>query len=97
MADFIVSKCAADDLADIYAYTFNMFGERQAERYTRDLYSRFQLLAEFPGLGLPVPIEHAACLKFPTGSHVIYYRQAGSGVVIARVLHGAQDVTTQVI
>ena len=70
-----------------------MFGEQQAERYTRDLHARFQLLAEFPGIGLPAKLGDTVCLKFPTGSHVIYYRRTERGVLIGRILHAAQDPT----
>jgi len=93
MAEFSISRLAAADLEDIYIYSALQFGEAQAERYTRELYARFEMLAEFPGMGLPTALAGAPCLKFPVGSHVIFYRRSTGGVFIGRILHGAQDPT----
>lgn len=91
VSDVTVSDAAAQDLIEIYVYTQRTFGDAQAERYTRDLYSRFQLLADFPGIGLPALIGTTACFCFPTGSHVIYYRRHDTGILIGRILHGAMN------
>ncbi len=95
MAEVEISAAARADLKTIYIYTFNVFGEAQAERYTRDLHSRFQLLADFPGMGLPVRFGAIECMKFPSGSHVIYYRRTGNGIFAGRILHGAMDPARQ--
>ena len=49
MAEVTLSGSARADLKSIYKYTFTVFGEAQAERYTRDLHSRFALLLIFRG------------------------------------------------
>jgi toxin ParE1/3/4 len=90
-----ISAAARADLKNIYKYTFTVFGEAQADRYTRDLHSRFALLADFPGMGLHTRLGVIECLKFPSGSHVIYYRRAPTGIFIGRILHGAQDQSRQ--
>ena len=95
VTDYSVSRAAEQDLKDIYVYSYQMFGEDQAERYTRDLHARFALIAEFPGIGLPTRLGKIVCLKFPTGSHVIYYRRIDDGILIGRILHAAQDPTRQ--
>ena len=95
MAKVEISAAARADLKNIYKYTCIVFGEAQAERYTRDLHSRFALLADFPGTGLHTRFGPVDCLKFPSGSHVIYYRRTPTGVFIGRILHGAQDPTRQ--
>ena len=95
MVEVALSAAARSDLKNIYKYTFTVFGEAQAERYTRDLHSRFALLADFPGMGLHTRLGSVECLKFPSGSHVIYYRRTPTGVFIGRILHGAQDPTRQ--
>lgn len=71
MAEYVISARADEDLVSIYGYSYRLFGREQAETYTRDLYGRFQLLANFPGMGLPVRLGQTTCLKFPTGSHVV--------------------------
>ena len=95
MAEVAISATARADLKNIYKYTFSVFGEAQAERYTRDLHSRFKLLADFPGIGLHTRLSVIECLKFPSGSHVIYYRRTENGIIVGRILHGAQDPTRQ--
>ena len=95
MAEVIISAAARADLKSIYKYTFNIFGEAQAERYTRDLHARFDLIADFPGTGTPTRLNHVECLKFPSGSHVIYFRRITNGILVGRILHGAQDPTRQ--
>ena len=96
MAELILSRLADQDLGDIYIYSFQQFGQQQAERYTRDIHSRFELLADFPGMGLPARIGESSCLKFPTGSHVIYYKRTERGIFIARILHAMQDPNRQI-
>lgn len=41
-----LTDAADDDLADIYAYTFDAFGEEQAAKYLRDLSAAFLLLSQ---------------------------------------------------
>lgn len=91
MADFHLTTRADLDLEDIYIYTVLQFGEAQAERYTRDLYGRLDLLSDFPGIGRPAKLADETCLKFPSGSHVIYYRRMGADILIGRILHASQE------
>jgi len=93
MAEFFISKLADEDLVNIYAYGYQEYGPSQAERYVRDIYDRFSLLAEFPGMGVAVNLGGEPCLKFPTGRHVIYYRRMDYGILIGRILGAAQDTT----
>ena len=95
MAEVTLSAAASADLKSIYTYTFVVFGEAQAERYTRDLHARFGLLADFPGIGTHARIGSLECLKFPSGSHVIYFRRSVNGIFVGRILHGAQDPSRQ--
>ena len=79
-----LSTSARADLKSIYRYTFNVFGEAQADCYTRDIHARFSVLADFPGMGLPARLGAVECLEFPIGSHVDYYRRTRDGVQIGR-------------
>ena len=96
MAELILSRLADQDLGDIYIYSFQQFGAQQAECYTRDIHNRFDLLADFPRMGLPARVGEISCLKFPTGSHVIYYKRTERGIFIARILHATQDPDRQI-
>ena len=41
--------------------------------------------------GRPVEVRRKGYLKYVTGAHVIYFREAGAEIIIVRILHGAQD------
>ena len=54
MADFTLSDLAVATLEDIHAYGIKTFGETQAVHYNAGFFRQFDLLAQFPGMGLPV-------------------------------------------
>jgi len=87
-------KLAEQDLIDIWLYTFNEWGERQADSYLNDLAVTFNLLAEQPlqcrersEFNPTVRIHHH-------GSHIIVYLAVEEGINIIRVLHERMDVDT---
>jgi toxin ParE1/3/4 len=83
-----ISRAAEVDLTEIFRYTFETFGIRQAERYLRDLDAVFDMLGEFPEMGRPF---EGASRSFIHGSHIVIYRVDGDVVLIGRVLHGSRD------
>ena len=83
---------AEQDLVEIWLYTFQEWGERQADRYLDDLDEAIHLLAEQPLLcrersefSPPVRIHHHA-------HHLIVYLALEDGVNIVRVLHESMDI-----
>jgi plasmid stabilization system protein ParE len=48
MAKFKFSKKAAQDLKDIYQYSYREYGETQADTYIQEFEKVFNLLAENP-------------------------------------------------
>ena len=46
-----ITQRAERDLKDIYRYTFDSFGERQAEKYLLELNAVFRLIGENPRMG----------------------------------------------
>ena len=54
MGGFRVSESAEADLIAIYDYTEATFGSYQAEAYLSGLERTFELLAEFPLIGLQI-------------------------------------------
>ena len=85
-------------LDEIEEYSALSWGDARAERYIRDIFRAFDLLAENPELGryradLPPPY-----LAYSVGSHVIVYRydQPSDQVQVLTLLHPAMDVSAQV-
>lgn len=79
---------AERDLKDIYRYTFETFGERQAETYLRELDAVFELIGDNPRMGR---IYEGRTHQFVHGKHIILYRIMTDHVVIGRIFHGAQS------
>ena len=92
MREFTVSPTAIVDLEQIYEDGLDRFGALQAERYQHELFGRFQLLADFPGIaGPPFKVKRRDVRRFPFGSHGIIFTTTTSGVRIARVFHASMD------
>ena len=89
----IVKQALVDqDLVDIWLYTFDEWGEKQADKYLDDLDTAIKFLAEQPlisrnrtELDPPVRIHHH-------GHHLIVYLALDDGISIIRVLHESMDV-----
>ncbi len=91
----IKSPQALGDIEKLYIRGANLFGEAQAERFHRDLYRRFDLLADNPMLG-PARSEIAAGLRlyFLPPPVVIAYRTSDVALYVLRVFHGREDYET---
>jgi toxin ParE1/3/4 len=66
-------------------------GLSQALKYYLALESRFELLAQFPRIGLPTYDLFPGLYRFPYMAHVIFYTIAPEHIFIVRVLHGKAD------
>ena len=92
MSEYILSPEAISDLQNIYDFTFDEWGETQAEKYLNEIYAVFDRLTQHPQIGR-LRIELADSLRsIPLGSHVIFFMPWQDDVAIVRVLHGARDV-----
>lgn len=96
MADIFKQALAEQDLIDIWVYTFNKWGEAQANEYLDELDETIRLIAEQPLLcrerhefDPPVRIHHHA-------HHLIVYLVLEKGIRIVRVLHESMEIDTQI-
>lgn len=98
MATFILTEKAKSDLKDIARFTQKRWGRDQRNKYLKDLDACFFRLSENPSLGRECNEVRTGYQKFPTGSHVIYFRSISkSKVEIVRILHESMDVELQLI
>ncbi len=95
MADFELTKAAADDLAEIYLYTYAKYGEAQAERYVSQINDRLPVLADSPMLGHTID-DLPRYRRFNVGRHAVIYRPGGPGIVVVRVIHDARNIDRRV-
>lgn len=86
-----LSPAADRDLADIWRYTARRWSVEQAESYQDDLAAAFEGLASGRKMGRPVEIRRKGYLKYAVGTHLIFFREAETEIIVVRVLHGKQD------
>lgn len=89
MSAIRVQATAGRRLDEIYSYTRETWGEAQAERYLRGLFSRFEAIAErrFPWRPIPAVFEvDGYVCRYE--QHLIYWRVLSDGAIgIVTVLH----------
>ena len=91
MASYRISEAAKEDLKRIYRRGVLEFGEAQADRYFEGFFERFEEIASQPFRYPAVDEICAGYRRSVCGVDSIYYRAAGDGVEIMRIL-GRQDV-----
>ena len=91
MPSFRLSAEAAADVEAIGDYGIATFGIPQALKYHLALESRFELLGEFPRLGMPTYDLRPGLYRYPYESHTIFYTMEPDSVFIVRVLYAGAD------
>lgn len=80
------------DLEEIFLYIARD-GFRAARRMVQRIKQVLRMLAKNPLLGELRPELMPDLRSFSVGNYVVYYLPARNGVDVARILHGARDVT----
>ena len=86
-----LSALAEEDLDEIWSYVAEDASPTTADRLIDAIFDRFELLVEQPRMGRNRPEFGEGVRSFVVESYVIYYRQEGDDVLIARILHGRRD------
>lgn len=89
---FRVTPRALEDLKNIGAYTLDVWGKTQRDKYLRAIDNRFAWLASQPRQGkYRIDIEEGY-YSFPQGSHVIFYIIRNEGIDIIGIPHKNMDI-----
>ena len=88
---FVLSPRARSDLAGIWDFSVIRWGQDQAEKYVRDVQRDILFVAADPRRGRSAENVRAGYFKYPTGSHVLFYRLTSQGIDVVRILHSAMD------
>ena len=91
MRKFVMRPRAAADLEGIWLYTFETWGEEQADRYLRQLHRAIQLLGPEPDRGRSRKQIKPGYFSIHIGRHVAFYVFTDEIVGIVRVLHDQMD------
>jgi len=94
-ARFVLSVRAAEQLLDIYASTAGKFGVYQAEAYHAGFERTFDLIANFPLIGVAVDDLAPGHKRFRFQAHHIFYTVEDNGVLIRATFHAAMSIRPQ--
>jgi toxin ParE1/3/4 len=93
MKGYALSRAAAADIDGIWDYTFETWGQKQADRYIHAIRDACEALAEGASHGRPVDDIWPGVLKIPVSAHFLFYLLLEDGrVEIIRVLHRRMNV-----
>ncbi len=84
---------ADKDVEEILAYSVKNFGVDQTQYYFEALKECIELLADNPNMGHSAEDILPEYLRFPHESHVIFYKNISSSILVVRILHERMDPT----
>jgi plasmid stabilization system protein ParE len=87
-----LTQAAFADLEDIDDYVTGNFGTSHAIATRRNLFHTFQLLADFPSMGVVRPRFRKMSVRFFHLKPYWIVYQPGDPLVIQRVYHAARDL-----
>jgi toxin ParE1/3/4 len=91
MTKYVLSPRAKADISEIWDYTVERWGIRQAEIYAIQLKSAIETLASHPYEGQTCDEIRTGYRKYPSGSHILFYRLTSAGIDVVRILHQRMD------
>jgi len=88
-----ISSLATADLDGIFKDGMARFGERQAEAYQLEIFSVMESLVASPMMGTELETSIQGLRVFPRPRPCrIIYQVSGNDLLIARIIHGRQDI-----
>ena len=92
-----ISQKAAEDLENIWLYTFQNWSLEQADKYLNILWDEIAHLAQHPETGKNYYHikEQYRCAKVK--SHLIFYKISTTNIEIIRVLHQKMDIINRLM
>lgn len=91
MANYQLSKAAELDVYDLYAEGILKYGLYRADQYYDGLIERFEFLADNPDTGTDSDQISPNLQRFPYGRHVVFFINAGTEILIVRILGEEMD------
>tara|TARA_R100000306_G_scaffold12238_6_gene14578 strand:- start:8095 stop:8394 length:300 start_codon:yes stop_codon:yes gene_type:complete len=98
MAEYKLTNKAVEDLSKIWDYTFEVWSEKQADKYYESIILNCQEIAENPDLGKNYKEVAKQLLGMKTNRHIIFYRTVNEDYVeITRILHERMDLKERIL
>lgn len=97
MAEYKLTNKAVEDLSKIWNYTFEVWSEKQADKYYYSLITSCQEIAENPELGINYEGISKHLLGIKANRHIIFYRTSNENYIeITRILHERMDLKKRI-
>ncbi len=97
MPKYRLTPAAKSDLIEIWNYTVDTWGEKQAEKSFQDIEDKLNQLAETPEIGQQRSEIRPGYYSFPAGKHIVFYLQSGKHIDIIGILHGRMDIDRNLV
>ena len=92
MDNYILTNKAVEDLSTIWDYPFEVWPEKQTDKYYFMLIDYCADLANNSVTGKHYPEISNDILGFRAGQHLIFYRKLKNKIEVARILHCRMDL-----
>tara|TARA_R110002049_G_scaffold307940_1_gene510293 strand:- start:999 stop:1298 length:300 start_codon:yes stop_codon:yes gene_type:complete len=97
MSEYKLTNKAVADLSKIWEYTFEVWSEKQADKYYDELISNCEEIAENPDLGKNYKGISKQLLGMKSNRHIIFYRTFSKDYIeITRILHERMDLKKRI-
>ncbi|MDR0796508.1 MAG: type II toxin-antitoxin system RelE/ParE family toxin [Tannerella sp.] len=90
---YIISTKAAEDLEQLWQYTYLRWSEQQADKYYNLIIKRIEFIAQHATAGRIMDDVKEGYRYYTVESHIIFYRiSEDNTVTIIRILHQQMDI-----
>ena len=97
MSEYKLTNKTVADLSKIWEYTFEVWSEKQADKYYDGLISNCEEIAENLDLGKNYNGISKQLLGIKSNRHIIFYRTLNKNYVeITRILHERMDLKKRI-
>lgn len=92
-----ISVKAAEDIENIWLYTFENWSLEQADRYLDLIFDEIEYLAANPAVGKDFSHVRKNYRRSKVKSHIVFYRhlENQSDIEVIRVLHQRMDIESR--
>ena len=98
MDEYKLTNKAVEDLSKISDYTFEVWSEKQADKYYAELISNCQEIVKTPEIGKFYNGISKQLLGMIANQHILFYRTLNENYVeITRILHERIDLKKRIV
>lgn len=97
MLEILVRPLAEGDIKNVWRYSFETWGERQADTYIDDMQETMKNIAQNPEIGIQIDQIRQGYRQYHYEHHLILYKPTPSAIEVVRILHERMDVESYIL